>query len=75
MGENGKKRHREGNEESESASKRVRSEKNRSIFVRSLPQDATDETLTEFFSQHFPVKHATVVKDKDTKSSRGFGCK
>lgn len=45
----------------------------RSLFVRSLPPNATNETLTEFFSQHFPVKHATVVVDRATKSSKGFG--
>ncbi|KAI5285487.1 RNA recognition motif-containing protein [Ascosphaera aggregata] len=45
----------------------------RTIFVRSLPASATTETLTEFFSQSFPIKHATVVVDPKTKQSRGFG--
>ncbi|KAI0854985.1 hypothetical protein F4860DRAFT_497752 [Xylaria cubensis] len=46
---------------------------NRSLFVRGLAPHTTTETLTNFFSQHFPVKHATVVIDPQTKSSRGYG--
>ncbi|TPX17016.1 uncharacterized protein E0L32_012326 [Thyridium curvatum] len=53
--------------------KKARVEEARSLFVRSLPPNATAETLTEFFSQHYPVKHATVVLDKETKQSRGYG--
>ncbi|KAI1749236.1 hypothetical protein F4782DRAFT_315837 [Xylaria castorea] len=45
----------------------------RSLFVRGLAPNTTTETLTNFFSQHFPVKHATVVIDPQTKSSRGYG--
>ena len=54
-------------------SKKARTEDRRSIFVRSLPSSATSEKLTEFFSEHFPVKHATVVTDPKTKESRGYG--
>ncbi|KAK8849183.1 RNA recognition domain-containing protein [Apiospora arundinis] len=57
----------------ERATKRPRVEENRTLFVRSLPTSATDESLTEFFSNYFPVKHATVVKDRATKASRGYG--
>ncbi|KAI1739985.1 hypothetical protein F4680DRAFT_420878 [Xylaria scruposa] len=46
---------------------------NRSLFVRGLAPHTTTDTLTDFFSQHFPVKHATVVIDPQTKSSRGYG--
>lgn len=53
--------------------KKPRVEERRSIFVRSLPPDATNESLTDFFSQYFPVKHATVVLDQKTKESRGYG--
>lgn len=38
-----------------------------------MPPTATADTLTEFFSQHFPVKHATVILDPKTKTSRGYG--
>lgn len=54
-------------------SKKSRVEERRSLFVRSLPTSATSESLTEYFSQHYPVKHATVVVDKNTKASRGYG--
>ncbi|KAK5054674.1 hypothetical protein LTR84_001566 [Exophiala bonariae] len=45
----------------------------RSLFVRSLPATVTTERLTEYFSESFPLKHATVVVDPQTKISKGFG--
>ena len=45
----------------------------RSLFVRSLPASVTKERLIEHFSQSYPLKHATVVLDSQTKVSRGFG--
>ncbi|KAI1085891.1 RNA-binding domain-containing protein [Whalleya microplaca] len=57
----------------EPPTKKARVEEGRSLFVRSLPPSVTAETLADFFSQHFPVKHATVVLDPHTKSSRGYG--
>ncbi|KAK4193634.1 putative nucleolar protein [Podospora australis] len=54
-------------------SKKARVDKNRSLFVRSLPPSATSESLTNFFSQYYPIKHATVVLDPKTKTSRGYG--
>ncbi|KAL7789825.1 hypothetical protein V8C37DRAFT_385841 [Trichoderma ceciliae] len=53
--------------------KKAKVEDGRSVFVRSLPPSATNESLADFFSQYFPVKHATVVVDQKTKESRGFG--
>lgn len=44
----------------------------KTIFVRSIPFDATSEELSEFFSQFVPVKHAVIVNDENQKS-RGFG--
>ncbi|KAH8910085.1 hypothetical protein BR93DRAFT_861273, partial [Coniochaeta sp. PMI_546] len=55
------------------AAKKARTEHKKSLFVRSLPPNTTDKTLTDFFSQHFPVKHAVVVLDPKTKTSRGYG--
>jgi nucleolar protein 4 len=43
------------------------------LFVRSLPASVKTETLTEHFSQSYPLKHATVVLDPQTKESRGYG--
>lgn len=45
----------------------------RTLFVRSLPASVTTDTLTEFFSQSYPIKHAIVVVNPQTKESRGFG--
>ena len=52
---------------------RTKQQKGRSLFVRSLPHDATSESLTRFFSQSFPLKHATVVVDSESKQSKGYG--
>jgi nucleolar protein 4 len=57
-------------EKSETTSKpKLRKE----LFVRGLPASVTTESLTEFFSQSYVIKHATVVLDPQTKQSRGFG--
>lgn len=45
----------------------------RTLFVRSLPSTATSENFTAFFSQNYPLKHATVVIDPETKLSKGYG--
>ncbi|KJY01988.1 ribosome biogenesis protein Nop4 [Zymoseptoria brevis] len=45
----------------------------RSLFVRQLPSNTTSESLTELFSETFPVKHATAVTDPATKECRGYG--
>ena len=45
----------------------------RSLFVRSLPESATTDSLTNLFSQTFPIRHATVVFDTETKKSKGYG--
>ena len=52
---------------------RSKQKKGRSLFVRSLPHGATSESLTSFFSQSFPLKHATVVVDSESKQSKGYG--
>ncbi|SCU85113.1 LADA_0D05776g1_1 [Lachancea dasiensis] len=44
----------------------------KTLFVRSIPFDATDEELATFFADLAPIKHAVIVKD-DEKNSRGFG--
>ncbi|CAD0053301.1 unnamed protein product [Aureobasidium pullulans] len=47
----------------------------RSLFVRSLPDSATSESLTEIFSASFPIKHAVAVTDKESKKCKGYGFK
>lgn len=44
----------------------------KTLFVRSIPFDVTNEELSNFFSQFAPVKHAVIVNDNENKS-RGFG--
>ncbi|CCC69228.1 hypothetical protein NCAS_0C02380 [Naumovozyma castellii] len=44
----------------------------KTLFVRSIPMDVTDEELADYFSNFAPTKHAVVVKDVN-KKSRGFG--
>ncbi|KAL9127105.1 MAG: hypothetical protein Q9217_003955 [Psora testacea] len=53
--------------------KQIKPQTRRSLFVRSLPASATTESLTHFFSQSYPLKHATVVVDKATQLSKKFG--
>ena len=75
---------RDGNSQQESADtstqlhaaegpEQPKSPLSRSLFVRSLPPTASTETLTEHFSQSYPLKHATVVLDPTTKKSKGYG--
>ncbi len=37
------------------------------------PSSVSSEALTEYFSQFYPLKHATIVTDPKTKASRGYG--
>lgn len=39
----------------------------KTLFVRSIPFEATSEELSEFFSQFVPVKHAVIVTDNEEK--------
>ncbi|KAG5929375.1 hypothetical protein E4U42_006115 [Claviceps africana] len=59
--------------ETAKSTKKARLEERRSLFVRSLPAGISNEALADFFSQHFPVKHAVVVVDQNTKESKGYG--
>lgn len=43
------------------------------LFVGSLSWDTTDETLGAFFAQAGTVTSSSVIKDKFTGKSRGFG--
>lgn len=45
---------------------------NKSLFIQLLPETVTAKSLTEFFSQSYPLKHATVVVDPLTKKSKGY---
>ena len=45
----------------------------KSVFVRNLPYDATDQSLEDHFGDVGPVKSAWLARDRKTKESRGFG--
>lgn len=43
------------------------------LFVGGLPFSTTDDELQELFAAHGTVASATVIKDRDTGRSKGFG--
>ena len=43
------------------------------LYVGNLSFDTTDQELEQAFSEHGEVVSATVVRDRDTDRSRGFG--
>ncbi len=43
------------------------------LFVGGLPFATTDDELREIFAAHGTVASATVVKDRDSGRSKGFG--
>jgi len=45
----------------------------KTLFIRSLPTTSTSESLTDLFSESYPVKHAIAVLDPATKQCRGYG--
>lgn len=42
-------------------------------FVRNIPFQTTDSELEQAFAQHAAVVEATVITDRETGRSRGFG--
>lgn len=45
----------------------------KSLFVHSLPAEATNDTLADHFSQSYPLKHATIVVDPANNISKRYG--
>ncbi|RKZ91321.1 MAG: RNA-binding protein [Candidatus Parabeggiatoa sp. nov. 1] len=43
------------------------------IYVGNLPHSVTDEELKELFTEHGEVSAASVITDKYSGQSRGFG--
>ncbi len=43
------------------------------IYVGNLSFDTTEQTLTELFAQHGTVSSVSVITDRFTGRSRGFG--
>ena len=46
---------------------------NRKLYVGNLPYAYTSDELREVFEPHGPVQSATVIIDRKTGRSRGFG--
>ena len=67
------RRHRPPSEEDVKQKQLPATASRRSLFVRSLPTSASDNSLLHFFSQSYAVKHATVVSDPITKQNKGYG--
>ena len=44
------------------------------IFVGGLASEVTEKEFGDYFSQYGIVKDAVVMVDRNTGSSRGFGC-
>ena len=45
----------------------------KNIYVANLPYSTGDDELRSLFEEHGTVDKATVIKDRDTGRSRGFG--
>lgn len=43
------------------------------IYVGNLPYDVREEDLIDLFSSYGKVAKANIVKDKETRRSKGFG--
>ncbi len=43
------------------------------IYVGNLPFDTTEDQLNELFSQYGSVQKASIIMDRETGRSRGFG--
>ncbi len=43
------------------------------LYVGNLPWSATEEQLTQFFSEYANVKSSRIITHRETGRSRGFG--
>ena len=43
------------------------------IYVGNLPWSASDQEIADAFSQHGTVEKATIINDRDSGRSKGFG--
>lgn len=48
-------------------------EQQNKLYVGNLPYETTDKDLSEMFSEHGEVTEATVITDKMSGRSKGFG--
>ena len=43
------------------------------VYVRNLPVNTTEDDLVSLFSQVGPVESVSIITDRDTGRSKGFG--
>ena len=43
------------------------------LYVGNLPYSSTDHSLNDLFAEHGEVQSASVITDRDTGQSKGFG--
>lgn len=43
------------------------------IYIGNLPKDMHEEELIEMFEEYGHVKNAKIIRDRYTKTSRGYG--
>ena len=43
------------------------------IYVGNLPYDTSESDLSQLFSEHGEVAQSSIISDRDTGRSRGFG--
>lgn len=43
------------------------------VFISGLPLEVSEAELTEVFGDFGPVRSLRIIKDRETKLSRGFG--
>jgi RNA recognition motif-containing protein len=57
----------------ETSNKKVLDEKDRKLFVVSLPHDITTDDLREHFQQFGAIEDVRIIKNKEVGTLRGFG--
>ena len=57
----------------EASNKKVLDEKERKVFVVSLPHDITEDDLKRYFSRFGMIEEVRIIKDREIGTLRGFG--
>lgn len=57
----------------ETSNKKVLDEKERKVFVVSLPHDIKKEDLRKYFAKYGDIEDVRIIKDKEAGTMRGFG--
>ena len=57
----------------ETSNRKVMDEKDRKLFVVSLPHDITTSDLRDYFKHFGPIEDVRIIKNKEIGTLRGFG--